>query len=458
MSNPDDPLYEDIFSEDIKDHSLFMIHSSDEDDSESCEQINLTPPQSKSLERGQYLFNDVLSDKVNRQARLDDELYDQKLKTDNIFSEIHRFFEQSVASLAAAGTEPRPAGENIDDGRTQKPSLPGSKSPAEDGNVNASVRLKHRKVGAEAPIQSEKRKRKKSNRYGFNDDAKAYKDGSDEDYQPEGRVPSEKARRRSRKKPKQSRETIAKDGAESLIDSEKPMELVGQEIIVNDEEKQVAKVKKQTKRMRNSVRKSDPNAGKGDDPVSTRKQPSKRRGAGNAENKKRGSNVERPQKTSNQHKADDSAVAKADGIRDICLKFVILDENRSVIKDSRLDNVYVRQDETIGNLAAKFGKLFNLDENKYKDIAIYIDGDPQPHDTTIGSDELGIEDGMQVDVRFPPKPIVETQNVFVKPSEEVEHAASGHKVEMDHVEMNTVEHIQLFPEPGPIFFEVIEID
>lgn len=68
-----------------------------------------------------------------------------------------------------------------------------------------------------------------------------------------------------------------------------------------------------------------------------------------------------------------------------CLKFAVVDQNKKVINDPRLDTVYVKTSETLGNIAKKLGEMYGLDQENFVKIKIIIDGDPQDHNIQIGN-------------------------------------------------------------------------
>ncbi|BAM42519.1 conserved hypothetical protein [Theileria orientalis strain Shintoku] len=89
--------------------------------------------------------------------------------------------------------------------------------------------------------------------------------------------------------------------------------------------------------------------------------------------------------------------------RMFCLKFTVVNGNKQVINDEKLDNVFIRTTETLGSIAKKLGEMYKLDPEEHERIKIIIDGDPQDHRLQIGDPQLCVEDKMQIDVRFPPK-------------------------------------------------------
>lgn len=100
----------------------------------------------------------------------------------------------------------------------------------------------------------------------------------------------------------------------------------------------------------------------------------------------------------------------------ICIKVVLIDQHSLLVKDKRLEKVYINTKETLGNLAVKIGEMHNLDQSLYKYIKIFIDGEVQLHTRKIGDPLLELEDGIQIDIKFPtedrsrsksPQPIVQ---------------------------------------------------
>ncbi|KAK2195629.1 hypothetical protein BdWA1_003307 [Babesia duncani] len=85
----------------------------------------------------------------------------------------------------------------------------------------------------------------------------------------------------------------------------------------------------------------------------------------------------------------------------ICLRCVVVNQYGNVIKDNRLEKVYIRREECLGALATKFGDLFGLAPELHGKVKFLIDGDIQRHSVLVGDELLGLEDGMQVDIMFP---------------------------------------------------------
>ncbi|GFE54809.1 hypothetical protein BaOVIS_022130 [Babesia ovis] len=447
MSNYNYPESDGIFSEDVKDPSMFMIHSSDEDDDDGINEFMLTPQKAKGKEQKVNSQHDPLSDKIIRHTRLDDELFDQKLKTDIILTEINKIIEHSVAAPVneeTKGHSSKGLGGYGDDVVVVEEVGPKSGSSSTDG-----VQIqKHGGFLAEVMALKGKRARKKSVRYGF-EEAETYEPLSDGDYVPydddlNQRSQTQKKRVSTRIRRSRILEDSHYEESEGPSDLHRGPKTKAKKGSGTTKEK-VASKRKDVKRKivrtpKKYISQSDVSIQSVDrENANQQISPSKAK-----EQKRKGTVKE-------QNGIED------DTARNLCLKFAILDENRCLIKDERLDKVFVRHNETIGNLAAKFGKLFNLDENKHKDVKVYIDGDPQPHDITIGNEMLGVEDGMQIDIRFPTKPIENHINVNIKP-EPIMGYPMNDEVTTECVTVNTFANLPLVAQPASTYVEVIEID
>ncbi|GBE60625.1 hypothetical protein, conserved [Babesia ovata] len=440
---------EDIFSEDVKDPSMFMIQSSDEDEEEYLYGSTSTPLESKSVERGTNRNHDFLSAKVNRQYRLGEELYQHDLKADVLLSQINQFFEQSMASLVAAGAKA------LDDSNTSKDNckqLPErlQHTQSEDVETVASiVGQDYRNHTVKNCLDTRKRRRKQNTKYHYNEDTASCDGITDEVNSPSSiYVPCNPSNGYKRSSARRTRGKFV--NADQMFDVDEQCGVLTPKVL-DDEFNGELKVKKPNKR-KCSKSKNSKSTLENTAVVS----PNVQITAATMRRTTPRVNVKQTRKGKNNKLVAEQMSQKSTGVRNICLKFVIIDENCSVIKDERLEKVIVRHDERIGNLAAKFGKLFDLDENKYKDVKIYIDGDLQPHDIAIGSEMLEIEDGMQVDVKFPQKDAGECLDAVCESTQ----VAAG------YAPSNVVGHIaanDCATEPrdwvsGALFEEVIEID
>ncbi|CRG97566.1 conserved Plasmodium protein, unknown function [Plasmodium gallinaceum] len=85
----------------------------------------------------------------------------------------------------------------------------------------------------------------------------------------------------------------------------------------------------------------------------------------------------------------------------IKLKVKIIGTNGKIIKNKCLDNVIINKSKTFGDLAYKLGHFFKLPKDKIENIKIFFDGDLCNKDMTFNNNELGLEDGYQIDVKFP---------------------------------------------------------
>ncbi|SCO69763.1 conserved Plasmodium protein, unknown function [Plasmodium vivax] len=85
----------------------------------------------------------------------------------------------------------------------------------------------------------------------------------------------------------------------------------------------------------------------------------------------------------------------------IRLKVKIIGTDGRVIKNKSLDNVLINKNKTFGDLAARLGHSFKLPKDKIENIKMYFDGDLCDKGLTFDNEELGLEDGFQIDVKFP---------------------------------------------------------
>ncbi|CAA9990783.1 conserved Plasmodium protein, unknown function [Plasmodium knowlesi strain H] len=85
----------------------------------------------------------------------------------------------------------------------------------------------------------------------------------------------------------------------------------------------------------------------------------------------------------------------------IRLKVKIIGTDGRVIKNKSLDNVLINKNKTFGDLATHLGHSFKLPKDKIENIKMYFDGDLCDKDLTFDNEELGLEDGFQIDVKFP---------------------------------------------------------
>ncbi|ORM41691.1 uncharacterized protein BXIN_2728 [Babesia sp. Xinjiang] len=455
MNNGGRPASENIFSEDVKDPSLFVIHSSDEDneDEEAIEQTIRTPHKVDLRGRRVNDTNDIISDKIIRQTRLDDELYDQKLKTNSILTEINKIFDHAITVPFAHDVKEYRSKESrycCNDAETLRNiGVPSAVLPAD-----LKSKQKRVDVTSSGMTATGKRQRKRNVRYVFDEAIVLSEQESDEDYLPSQIPLSTRLPPVHRRVSARIRENNGLRG--SMTDSESPPALHGSPMISNDKFSQIARAIATVKHKNVSCKHLKHTGSKRSQPAISQCELIDHSISGGNLSKQLRLNTKGYQK----HKTD---VNKKEGdeydpSRSMCLKFVILDENQTVIKDKRLDKVFVRHDETIGNLAAKFGKLFNLDENKYKDVTIYVDGDIQSHDVTIGDEMLGMEDGMQVDVKFPPKTVEENGNMQYKNGKRADDGLTGDAVIAEGVKVNVSTNMELSAEQPPTHHEIIEID
>ncbi|UKJ89334.2 hypothetical protein MACJ_002582 [Theileria orientalis] len=110
-----------------------------------------------------------------------------------------------------------------------------------------------------------------------------------------------------------------------------------------------------------------------------------------------------------------------------CLKFAVINGNKQAINDEKLENVFIKTTETLGSIAKKLGEMYKLDPEEHERIKIIIDGDPQDHRLQIGDPELGVEDKMQIDVRFPPKEVESTRRYLKQPTKGRKRSMNGNK-------------------------------
>ncbi|KJP88198.1 hypothetical protein AK88_02145 [Plasmodium fragile] len=85
----------------------------------------------------------------------------------------------------------------------------------------------------------------------------------------------------------------------------------------------------------------------------------------------------------------------------ITLKVKIIGTDGKVIKNKSLDNVLINKNKTFGDLATHLGHSFKLPKDKIENIKMYFDGDLCDKGLTFDKEELGLEDGFQIDVKFP---------------------------------------------------------
>lgn len=197
---------ESIFSEDVKDPSMFLIESSDEDDDLPNEHTPATPKPPNDAARVENSTRDVFSDKLNRQTRLDDRLYEHELIASPILSEINKFFEESVASIAA---------------EESKLTQTSSSSTVDLTNVEQNVEViedvqsvvigppkrsrRSINVNPQNPPKSKKRTRTRSRKLRFGEYIE-YTGDSDEEYIPEGSHSAIKAKGKVQSRQRRSRE------------------------------------------------------------------------------------------------------------------------------------------------------------------------------------------------------------------------------------------------------------
>ncbi|KAK1443624.1 hypothetical protein BgAZ_205000 [Babesia gibsoni] len=392
MISDDDKDTENIFSEDVKDSSMFRLVSSDED----CvypDEFETTPSQRfKDVKHGLGAIDAILSDKVDLESIKDGDLYEQVHGTTAMLSEINKFFEESVASLVREELKEDSscAVEDVD--------LSGIEDTIDlddDGDVvivtRSRVRTNREFVPASSLSKDKPTRIIKPRNNRNNEDSSSYS-VSDDDYIPDSYVQLRQKGKSQRHRRTSKREASAK-GGKKISEHFKPFEQADNET----EEYTIGSLKKGKNKGLKSKTKDII-----DDDIELIQECDM-----NLETGAPGDNYDYAPNEyestyisdlKNQHTAADEEHSES-----ICLKFVIMDENRCMIKDDRLQSVYVKRDETMGNLAEKFGRLFNLEDTLFKDIAIYVDGDQQPHNITIDDENLGLEEGMQVDIIFPPK-------------------------------------------------------
>ncbi|CDR94207.1 hypothetical protein, conserved [Babesia bigemina] len=446
-SDGDSREIEDIFSEDVKDPSMYMIISSDEDEEEHMYESTCTPIKSTSVERRTNRDHDFLSAKVCRQYRLREELYQRDLKADAILSQINQFFEQSMASLVSAGAK-TPDDVNTPKDHCEQTQENVRPTESKDAKTGDSIVVQDNcNLAVEIYRDIRKRKRKQNTKYYFNEDPVLGDTITDEVGTPSAvYIPCNRTKGHKRSSAQRTRSKFVNDDqifdvtGQSNILTPKTLndELEGK---LNKRERSNNKTFKGTQEISVTVSHTDLSVQSSFDTVL---QTTPRR---SVKQHRRGKN----NKSVTQQMGESST-----DVRNICLKFVIIDENCSVIKDERLEKVIVRHDETIGNLAAKFGKLFDLDENKHRDIKIYVDGDLQPHDIAIGSEMLEIEDGMQVDIKFPQKNAGEGLVAVSKSTQETADDALSNVV--GHVASNACATEPHDWVSRALFEDVIEID
>ncbi|EUD68865.1 hypothetical protein C922_00553 [Plasmodium inui San Antonio 1] len=85
----------------------------------------------------------------------------------------------------------------------------------------------------------------------------------------------------------------------------------------------------------------------------------------------------------------------------IRLKVKIIGTDGKEIKNKSLDNVLINKNKTFGDLATHLGHSFKLPKDKIENIKMYFDGDLCDKGLTFDNVELGLEDGFQIDVKFP---------------------------------------------------------
>ncbi|CAD2104032.1 conserved Plasmodium protein, unknown function [Plasmodium vinckei lentum] len=100
-------------------------------------------------------------------------------------------------------------------------------------------------------------------------------------------------------------------------------------------------------------------------------------------------------------KERDSAIKKLCDMEKIKLKVKIIGTNGREIKNKSLDNVLINKNKTFGDLAKNLGHSFKLPKEDIDNIKIFFDGDLCDKNLTFNDEELGLEDGFQIDVKFP---------------------------------------------------------
>ncbi|CAX64299.1 hypothetical protein CYL21_2002 [Plasmodium falciparum NF54] len=85
----------------------------------------------------------------------------------------------------------------------------------------------------------------------------------------------------------------------------------------------------------------------------------------------------------------------------IKLKVKIIGTDGKIIKNRSLDNVVINKNKTFGDLALKLGHTFKLSDDKIENIKMFFDGDLCDKNMSFDNNELGLEDGYQIDVKFP---------------------------------------------------------
>ncbi|CXJ14647.1 conserved Plasmodium protein, unknown function [Plasmodium berghei] len=89
------------------------------------------------------------------------------------------------------------------------------------------------------------------------------------------------------------------------------------------------------------------------------------------------------------------------GTEKIKLKVKIIGTNGKEIKNKSLDNVLINKNKTFGDLAKNLGHSFKLPKEDIENIKIFFDGDLCDKSLSFDNEELGLEDGFQIDVKFP---------------------------------------------------------
>ncbi|EUR66876.1 hypothetical protein PFBG_04454 [Plasmodium falciparum 7G8] len=79
----------------------------------------------------------------------------------------------------------------------------------------------------------------------------------------------------------------------------------------------------------------------------------------------------------------------------------IIGTDGKIIKNRSLDNVVINKNKTFGDLALKLGHTFKLSDDKIENIKMFFDGDLCDKNMSFDNNELGLEDGYQIDVKFP---------------------------------------------------------
>uniref|UniRef100_A0A3B0N3S5 Uncharacterized protein n=1 Tax=Theileria annulata TaxID=5874 RepID=A0A3B0N3S5_THEAN len=132
-----------------------------------------------------------------------------------------------------------------------------------------------------------------------------------------------------------------------------------------------------------------------------------------------------------------------------CLKFAVVDQNKRLINDPKLEAVYVKTTETLGSIAKKVGQMYGLDEEQFVKIKIIIDGDSHDHKIQIGDPQLCIENNMQIDIKFPPKENVQVPSTFQKDK-------PSSRTKKNEPKPPKIIPMQIFHTSKPI--EIVEID